>query len=261
VQVTNGERRLVVEQASQPALSPDGNRLAYRSWNSEHRSLRVQELTDGNTWTWINFAEAARPSWSPDSQNIVFPSQQEPDRDWRIYRSFGLDFDRVRRHGGDILGRVPDWLSDGRIVYWECPLNTCGLYAMQADGTSPLRLTTYEHDTAPAGSPDGSRIAFMSNRDENWEIYITGTLPPGEQDARRLTQNSARDGLPTWSPDGKWLAFVTDRDGAWAVWVMQPDGSSQHKLFDLGGPLEGEIARVTPGDQSGWTWESIAWGP
>jgi hypothetical protein len=261
VDLATGERELVVEQASQPAVSPNGNRLAYRSWRSDQRGLRVQELADGHTWTWISFGEAARPSWSPDSQNIVFASQQEPDRQWRIYRTFGLEIDRVRRHGGDILGRVPNWLSNGRIVYWECPLSKCGLYAMLSDGTSPSRLTTYEYDTAPTGSPDAGRIAFMSNRDGNWEIYAANTFPVAEPEATRLIQNPARDGLPAWSPDGKRLAFVTDRDGSWAVWAMQPDGTGQRKLFDLGGPLEGEIARVTPGDQNGWTWESIAWTP
>jgi TolB protein len=264
VELGTGERQIVVTEASQPALSPDGKRLAYHSWNSNYRSLRVLELADAHNWTWINFAEAARPSWSPDSQNIVFASQQEPDRLWRVYRSLGYEFDRVRRHGGDIFGRVPIWLADGRIVYWECPLDKCGLYVMRDDGTDLIRLTTEEHDTSPAASPDGDQIAFMSDRDGNWEIYAMPVPPPGaqsEQAPKRLTQDSARDGLPAWSPDGKWLAFVTDRDGAWAVWAMRPDGSGQKKLFDLGGPLEGQIANVSADDQHGWTWETIAWGP
>lgn len=261
IQLENGERDTVVEQASQPALSPNGKRLAFRSWDRAQRAVRVRELADGNTWTWINFAEAARPNWSSNSENIVFPSQQEPDRQWRVYRTYGLESDRVRRHGGDIPGRVPVWMSDSRIVYWECPLNKCGLYVMQNDGTDPTQLTNREQDTAPAASPDASQIAFMSKRDGNWEIYIVSTQGPGEQELRRLTKNSARDGLPAWAPDGKWLAFVSDRDGQWAVWAMRPNGSGQRKLFDLGGSLEGEIAFVTSGDQHGWTWETITWGP
>jgi hypothetical protein len=266
VELQSGKRELVVGQASQPALSPDGKRLAYRSWNNTQRGILVRELSAGNTWAWIGFTEAARPSWSPDSQNIVFPSQQESDRQWRIYRTFGIEFDKVRRHGGDILGRVPVWLADSRIVYWECPLSKCGLYAMQAEGTNPIRLTANEHDTGTAASPDGSQVAFMSDRDGNWEIYVVSTHDMAGQSAqgqelRRLTKNVARDGLPTWSPDGTWLAFATDRDGAWAIWVTRPDGSGQRKLFDLGGPLEGEIANVPPGEQNGWTWETIAWGP
>jgi TolB protein len=255
-----GARERVVEQASQPALSSDGERLAFRSWNASPRALQVLELSEGRTWTWINYAEAARPSWSPDSQDIVFPSQQEPDRQWRIYRSRGTEPDRIRRQGGDILGRTPTWLSDGRIVYWECPLSKCGLYVMQSDGTNPIRLTTYENDMAPAGSPAGQQIAFMTDRDGNWEIYIASTHPTGDLAAQRLTRNPARDGLPVWSPDGKWLAFASDRDGSWAVWAMRPDGSGQQKLFVLGGPLEGQIARVKTEEQAGWTWETLAWG-
>jgi len=224
----------------------------------------VQEQTDGHTWVWVNYVEAARPSWSPDNQNIVFPSQQESDRQWRVYRTRGLAIDRVRRHGGDIFGRVPIWLADGRIVYWECPLNECGLYVMHEDGTGPIRLTTSEHDTAPAASPDGKRVAFMSNRDGNWEVYVVDTHPPAgqvETGLRRLTRNQARDGIPVWSPDGRWIAFASDRDGAWAVWVMRPDGSGQHKLFDLGGPLEGKAAGVSSDIEHDWTWETLAWMP
>jgi hypothetical protein len=275
-ELVSGERQRLLEEASQPALSPSHSRLAFRSWNTSYRNIRVLELDENRTWTWINHSEAARPNWSPDSQNLVFPSQQEPDRQWRLYHTMGLEFDRVRRHGGDILGRVPAWMKDGRIVYWECPQDKCGLYAMQSDGTSPVRLTNHEYDTAPAPSPDSSKIAFMSNFEGNWEVYVTSTQ--GLEEPERLTQNPARDGLPTWSPDGEWLAFVSDRGGPWAIWAIHPDGSGLRKLFDLGGALEGQIHRVDSQDQHGWTWEgqihrvdsqdqhgwtweSIDWGP
>jgi TolB protein len=264
MRLDSGERDVLVGQASQPALSPDGKRLAYRSWDIGRRGILVHELSEGSTWTWIHFHEAAHPSWSPNSQSITFSSQQEIDRRWRLYRTWGLDGARVRREGGDIFGRVPNWSVDGRIIYWECPIDKCGLYAIAGDGTNLTRLTDREHDTAPATSPDGSQISFMSNENGNWEIYTTTTRPPGGQrvpEPKRLTKNGARDGLPTWSPDGRWLAFVSDRDGAWAVYVMRPDGSGQQRLFDLGGSLEGEIANIPPTEQPGWTWETLAWGP
>jgi hypothetical protein len=259
----SGERDVLIGQASEPALSPDGKRMAYRSWDSSSRGILVRELADGNTWFWVRFHEAAHPSWSPNSQNITFSSQQELDRRWRLYRTWGLDSDRVRREGGDIFGRVPVWSADGRIVYWECPIDKCGLYAISGDGTGLTRLTDREHDTAPATSPDGGQLAFMSNIDGNWEIYLTSTHPAGGQQVQpvtRLTKNAARDGLPTWSPDGRWLAFVSDRGGTWAVYVMRPDGSGQQLLFELGGSLEGEVAGIPPTEQPGWTWETLSWG-
>ena len=212
VRLPSGQPQIVVGQASQPALSRDGKRLAFRSWDKAQRGILVHEMVDGHIWTWVSYSEAARPSWGPDNQAIVFASQQESDRNWRLYRTLGLEIDRVRRHGGDIYGRVPAWLADGRIVYWECPEDKCGLYLMQGDGTSPVRLTMAEHDLAPSASPDGSRVAFMSNRDGNWEVYVVDIArPEGPQGQGlvRITRDSARDGLPTWSPDGRWLAFVS----------------------------------------------------
>jgi Tol biopolymer transport system component len=263
MQLASGRRNVVVGQASQPALSPDGTRLVYRSWNIGQRGILVLDFSTENTWPWISFHEAEHPNWSPDGQNIVLSSQQESDREWRLYRTWGLEIDRVRRQGGDIFGRVPIWSADGRIIYWECPLDKCGLYAIHTDGTNLTQLTTHENDTAPAASPDGSQIAYMSNSSGNWEVYVVSAdAPPAQtgQEAWRLTRNAARDGLPTWSPDGRWLAFVSDRGGAWAVWAIRPDGSNLQKLFDLEGTLDGTVSQVPPSEQHGWTWESLAWG-
>jgi TolB protein len=90
----------------------------------------------------------------------------------------------------------------------------------------------------------------MSARDGNWEVYVVD-LAGGA--AKRLTTDGAHDGLPTWSPDGNQLAFVTNRGGSWAIWAMNPDGSNQRKLFDLGGGYG-------TGAQD-WTTERISWGP
>ena len=249
-------------QASQPALSPNGARLAYRSWNINSRGIRVRELSEEETWEWIAYHEAERPSWSPDSTNVTFSSQQESDRKWRLYRTLGLEIVRVERDGGDIFGRAPNWSADGRIIYWECPLGNCGLHAIRPDGTGSVRLSGGEQDTAHAVSPDGSQLAFMSSANGNWDIYLASAnrAGPDLQEPSRLTTDTARDGLPTWSPDGRWIAFASDRGGEWAIWAMRPDGSRQHQLFALGGPLLGEVANVPPAEQHGWTSEALAWG-
>jgi TolB protein len=151
----------------------------------------------------------------------------------------------------EIRGEYPFWMADGRIVYHGCdflvPDGACGLFWVAAGGGEYHRITSSPNDTAPSGS--GNRIAFMSDRDGNWEVYVVGMDGSG---LKRLTNNAARDGLPTWSPDAKSIAFVSDRSGAWAVWVMNADGSNQRKLFDVGGGYgAGEYD---------WTRERISWG-
>jgi len=67
------------------------------------------------------------------------------------------------------------------------------------------RLTTGSHqDITPSINPDGTKIAFSSNRDGQWDIYILDLIT-GE--TSRFTRTNTYDGNPTWSPDGQWLAY------------------------------------------------------
>ncbi len=61
-----------------------------------------------------------------------------------------------------------------------------------------------QQDITPAISPDGTKIAFSSNREGFWDLYILDLIS-GE--TRKFTDTRAYDGNPTWSPDGRWLAY------------------------------------------------------
>ena len=74
----------------------------------------------------------------------------------------------------------------------------------------------------PAWSPDGRKLAFVSRRDGNSEIYVINADGSGQEN---LTQHPARDSHPSWSPDGRKLAFVSRRDGNSEIYVMSADGS------------------------------------
>ena len=71
-----------------------------------------------------------------------------------------------------------------------------------------------------------AQIAFSSNREGNYEIYVMNADGGNQQ---RLTNNPHADWSPSWSPDGKRIAFSSDRDGASEIYVMDADGSNQLK--------------------------------
>lgn len=85
-------------------------------------------------------------------------------------------------------------------------------------------------NNSPIWSPDGKKIAFVSGRDGNQEIYVMNA--DGSQQTN-LSKNPARDYQPAWSPDGKQIAFVSDRDTDrfnTRIYVMNADGSRQTLL-------------------------------
>jgi Tol biopolymer transport system component len=65
-------------------------------------------------------------------------------------------------------------------------------------------------DIHPCYSPDGKRIAFTSNRDGKYEIYV---MKADGSDVRRVTTDTEHNKFPCWHPDGKQLVFVGERKG------------------------------------------------
>ena len=72
-----------------------------------------------------------------------------------------------------------------------------------------------------------ARIAFVSDRDGNSEIYVMDTDGSNQTN---LTNNPSADSRPYWSPDGAKIAFESNRDGNFQIYVMNADGSSQTRL-------------------------------
>ena len=75
----------------------------------------------------------------------------------------------------------------------------------------------------------GELIAFFSDRDGDYEIYVMGA---DGSNVVKLTDNTAGDFSPSWSPDGQRIAFFSDRDGDYEIYVMDTNGSNVVKLTD-----------------------------
>jgi len=95
--------------------------------------------------------------------------------------------------------------------------------------TATLTSTT-KPTSAPRPTPDwtefreigGGMIAFVSDRDGDYEIYLMEF--PSAEEAQpveyQLTYNDAKDSVPEWSPDGKKIAYASTRDGNWEIYIL-----------------------------------------
>ncbi|MFQ5340457.1 MAG: DPP IV N-terminal domain-containing protein [Anaerolineae bacterium] len=110
--------------------------------------------------------------------------------------------------GGGVLAF--DWLREQNRDIYAIDMRT---------GGQPIRLTDdVGEDRSPAWSPDGTRIAFTSRRDANWDLYLLDVASGQE---RRLTVNPHYDGEPAWSPDGDYIAFESMREGDLDIFTLR----------------------------------------
>lgn len=174
------------------------------------------------------------PAWAPDGKLIAFARAYKDDEgNWQqeIWRMNIDGTDQVRI--GSLNGGSPDFTHDGKIVY-HSKTETSEIYLANLDGSNALRLTHNDaEDWHPEVSPDGTQIAFMSNRDGNHEIYVM-SIDGSKQ--KRLTVNETRDSTPTWSPDGKQILYSAEGMNSDShLNIMNTDGSAMRRLVPNAG--------------------------
>ncbi len=121
---------------------------------------------------------------------------------------------------------------EGRIAFASGRHGSLDLFVMNADGSDQRRLTYAPgHETEPAWSPDGSKIAFMAQEegDDNWDIFV---MDVDGSDLLQLTRHGRNDTSPTWSPDGRTIAFGSSRENAWQIYLIDVDGTNVRALTD-----------------------------
>jgi tRNA A-37 threonylcarbamoyl transferase component Bud32 len=239
--------------ASQPAFSPDGSRIAFHSWRADARGLVTMDISGQNGRLVSNFPEDQLPAWTPDGQEIIFLSRRSGDGKSELIKV--NSFDEVGQPALVAEGEYPSIALNGQLVFKGWGLTGLGLKLAPLTLSDVQPVTDLNEDTAPAPSPDGRQIAFMSRRDGNWEIYVVKADGAG---LTRLTNDPADDGLPAWSPDGQVLAFASNRGGSWAVWAMTPAGIDPQPLFAMEGSPDGFVAGDSDASR-GWTEERISW--
>ncbi len=257
----NSQQIFAIAGVSEPALrkTAENYRLAYRAWGNPTRALLSSDLMGESLNQITHFWEDAAPDWSPTENRIIFASQREVDRKWRLYSAWGDGSVEVnlRREG-----KSPTFAPDGfRFAFESCDgtHNHCGLWLGDLDNSEVGSKPFLEDGLAnsPDWSPVGEQIAYMANPDGNWDIY---EIDSNGQNGRRFTDDSAIDGLPTWSPDGQWLAFLSNRGGDWGIWLYHVSSGEARQAFDFApNGLNLSPPNQPPYGERSWLDEQLSW--
>ena len=231
----------------QPAVSPDGNFIAYSRIEGDEEHIYLQRIGGGNP---INLTKDSKsknryPAFSPNGDQIAFYS----DRDGGGIYLMGATGESIRRLTTN--GANPSWSPDGKKI----------LYATEGVGVPYSRTTISQlwiaslSDGArklidsgdavqPQWSPHGYRIVYWglpggSGWRDLWSVDSEG------KNKVRLTDDAAIDWNPVWSPDGRYIYFLSDRSGSMNVWRLAIDERS--------GKAQGELEPMTvPASDCSW---------
>jgi eukaryotic-like serine/threonine-protein kinase len=198
----------------EPAISPDGGRVAYASNAGGNPDIYITSVRGGGTLRLTDDpAYDAFPDWFPDGAALAFSSD----------RSGQISIWKVGQLGGGATLLVPNASQpavspDGsRIAFtrWDAGGSSRIGVASLADPAQVTMLTDekggYWNHEHSAWSPDGRRICYAT-RHGLWIVPSSGGT------ARRLTTEPDLDLDPTWSPSGRQVYFCSYRDGTVALW-------------------------------------------
>ncbi len=229
------------------------------------------------------------PAVSPDGSKIVYVQQSEKGMALWITDFDGKSAKALTESGRNLL---PSWLPDSEHIVWMVsasgtdPPENSRLHIMSAETMESRRLFSDPEqikfsNSMPVVSPNGTELAFVSNRSGNYRIWLSNLdgsnarpISPTSAEQDEMLKLPIEQKVPAWSPDGKRIAHWEgvemihmskftgmqnhERDklisGTWNVWVVGSDGKNKRKAGRGDDPTwspDGFVTRAFPDPQKG----------
>ncbi|HEY2017462.1 MAG TPA: protein kinase [Bryobacteraceae bacterium] len=236
IALETGERRKITDPPvantgdTGPAFAPDSKTLSFRrTVSSGVADLFLVPITGGQPRRLTNDNRHIEGhAWTADGREIVVSSHRANDVGlWRIPVHGGeprsipslrtsANFLAISRAGQRLA--FSHWFIDSNI--WQ--------FHPGAAGEARKLIASTRDDRSPQYSPDGSRIAFRSDRSGANEIWVTDSS--GGHAVELTKFDGPLTGSPHWSPDGTWIAFDSRPSGNGDIFVIPSGGGTPRRI-------------------------------
>lgn len=206
-----------------PLWSPDGSKIAYV--NSKY-GVTVFDVKNNTTVKLSDkpvFDES--PKWSSDGSKIVFMTKEE--KNYAIYSADRANNTTNALSPPKVNVKEFDISKYNMIVYSAKVDKEWQLFMVDINGNKVRQLTEEGNNISPVWSPDGTRIAFISDRDGYQKVY---TMNSNSSSQSKVTNGDYDEESPLWSPDGTKLAFISIVNKKGKVSVVNANGGEQRIL-------------------------------
>ncbi|MBC5764512.1 Tol-Pal system beta propeller repeat protein TolB [Ramlibacter albus] len=217
-----------------PAWSPDGQRLAYVSFESRKPVVYVHEVYSGRRRLIANFRGSnSAPAWSTDGRTLAVTLTRDGGSQLYLISAEGGEPRRLTQSGS--IDTEPVYSPDGRTIFFVSDRGGAPqIYRVPAQGGDAQRVTfTGSYNISPAISPDGRWLAYISRINGNFKLQV---MELASGNVATVTDTTA-DESPSFAPNSKLIVYATRQGGREALMTTTVDGKIKARLAGQGGDI------------------------
>ena len=220
-----------------PAWSPDGQSLAYVSFESQKAVVWVQDVLTGQRRMLANFRGSnSAPAWSPDGREIAVALSR--DGRTQLYALPAAGGDPRRLTSSSAIDTEPAWAPDGRALYFTSDRGgTPQIYRLGlggGGGTGVERVTfSGAYNISPTVSTDGRTLGYVTRQGGDFRVAVLEL----EGSVVRVLTDTRDDERPSFAPNGRLLVYATRVQGRDVLMTTPLDGRIKTRLLSSGADM------------------------